>query len=85
MHIANITEAKAHLSELVRQALAGNDVIIAKGDQLLVKLTPVEQDISPRRGGFWAGQVQLHDSWENMDKEIEALFERSLVESDDAS
>lgn len=85
MQIANITEAKAQLSELVRQALAGHEIVIAKGNQPLVKLTPIERDVSPRIGGFWAGKVQMLDSWENMDKEVEALFEESLFGSDAAS
>ncbi len=79
MHIANVTEAKAHLSELIKRALAGDEVIIARSDQPLVKLTPVVQDFSPRIGGFWAGQVELTGDWEADDKEIEALFEASEI------
>lgn len=79
MHIANINEAKTHLSQLVKRALAGDEIVIAKANQPLVKLTPFERDVSPRIGGFWAGKVEFHDDWDAMDKEIEALFEASEI------
>jgi len=74
MHIANITEAKTNLSQLIKRALAGHDVVIARGDEPLVKLTPVEQDVSPRVGGQWAGRVTFHEDFEFTDEEIEELF-----------
>lgn len=79
MHIANVTEAKAHLSELIKRALAGDEVIIARSAQPLVKLTPIEQDLSPRAGGFWAGQVEVFGDWKEADNEIEALFAASSI------
>ncbi len=74
MHIANIREAKAHLSQLIQRALAGDDVVIAKADEPLVQLIPVQRDASPRVGGQWAGQVELRDDFEFTDQEIEELF-----------
>jgi prevent-host-death family protein len=35
--------AKTHLSKLIEAALAGEEVIIAKGDKPVVKLVPVEK------------------------------------------
>jgi prevent-host-death family protein len=37
----NVADAKAHLSSLVREALAGYEVIIAKDNKPLVKIVPV--------------------------------------------
>jgi prevent-host-death family protein len=37
----NVAEAKARLSSLVREALAGYEVVIAKDNKPLVKLVPV--------------------------------------------
>ncbi len=79
MHIANISEAKTHLPQLIKRALAGDEIIIARHNELLVKLTPIEQDTSPRTGGQWEGQVQYHATVEEMDKEIEGLFEASTI------
>ena len=39
MHKVTIHEAKTHLSRLIQEALAGEEVIIAKGNEPLVKLT----------------------------------------------
>lgn len=44
----NIHKAKTHLSELIRLAEAGEEVIIARDDVPVVRLTPVG-DTPPRR------------------------------------
>jgi prevent-host-death family protein len=75
MHIANINEAKANLSQLIRRALAGDEVIIARANEPLVRLEPVIQDTRPRVGGQWAGQVQMLGSFEFTDREIGELFQ----------
>lgn len=81
MHIANVGEAKANLSKLIQQALAGNEVVIAKHGQPLVKLMPVELDNRPRVGGQWAGMMVIPsgDELEAIDKEIEASFGASTI------
>ena len=43
--IVNIHDTKTHLSELLGQALAGDEVIIAKANKPLIRLVPLE----PRR------------------------------------
>ena len=35
--------AKTHLSKLIEAALAGEEVVIAKGDKPVVKLVPIEK------------------------------------------
>jgi prevent-host-death family protein len=47
----NIAEAKAHFSQLVRKALAGEEVIIAKDNEPLVKLVPVKVGKGKRKPG----------------------------------
>ena len=83
MQIANITEAKTQLSKLIQQALAGDEVLIARSGEPIIKLLPYKQDTSPRVGGQWAGQVHYACSIEEMDKEIEELFEASEVFPDE--
>ena len=46
-----IHEAKTHLSKLIRNALAGEEVIIAKGDKPLVKLAVIPELRKQRRIG----------------------------------
>jgi prevent-host-death family protein len=46
-----IHEAKTHLSKLIQKALAGEEIIIAKGNQPLVKLTALPEARLQRRLG----------------------------------
>lgn len=59
MHQFNVAEAKARLSQLVRKALDGEDVIIAKDNKPLVKLVPIRRDIRRRQPGSAKGQVTM--------------------------
>jgi prevent-host-death family protein len=44
----NIHEAKTHLSRLLAQVAAGEEVVIAKSGKPLVRLTPIS-DVSAKR------------------------------------
>ncbi len=48
----NVAEAKAKLSELLDRALAGEEIVIARAGQPLVRLVPVEE-LKPREKGAW--------------------------------
>lgn len=41
--LVNIHKAKTQLSKLIEAALAGEDVVIARGDQPVVRLVAIEQ------------------------------------------
>ncbi len=56
MPAINLNEAKAHLSRLVDAALAGEEVIIAKAGQPVVRLIPIE-GLSPRQPGIAKGRL----------------------------
>lgn len=49
MAIFTIHEAKTHLSRLVAAALAGEEVIVARGKVPVVRLVPVEPVVKPKR------------------------------------
>ena len=55
----NIADAKAHLSELVEKALAGDEVVIARDNKALLKLVPIGTDGRPRQPGSARGQVWM--------------------------
>jgi prevent-host-death family protein len=57
----NIHEAKTHLSRLLEEAVAGEDIVIAKAGKPKVRLVPVE-DPPKRRIGFMHGWT-LPDSF----------------------
>ena len=51
MATVGIHEAKTHFSKLIQRALAGEEIVIAKGKEPLVKLAPVEGALSKRKLG----------------------------------
>jgi len=55
----NVGEAKARFSELVRKALAGEEVIIAKDNKPLLRLVPLDRAAGPRKPGSARGQVWM--------------------------
>ena len=74
MAIANIHEAKSQLSRLIDQALNGEEVIIAKAGQPVVRLVPIQSDESPRKGGQWKGRVRMADDFDVLPEDIAAAF-----------
>ncbi len=74
MEIANIHEAKSCLSKLIEHALNGEEVIIAKAGQPMVRLVPVRADDSPRVGGQWKGRVRMAGDFEVLPDDIAAAF-----------
>ncbi len=57
--VVNMHEAKSQLSKLVAQALAGEEVVIAKAGKPAVKLTPVKQSRKRRVLGRWKGRIKI--------------------------
>ena len=57
----NIHEAKTHLSKLIRRALAGEEVIIAKRRQPLVRLVVIRGDSDPPKLGTARGLIRRMD------------------------
>ncbi|MBP7583849.1 MAG: type II toxin-antitoxin system prevent-host-death family antitoxin [Spirochaetes bacterium] len=59
MKKVTIHEAKTHLSRLIRNALAGEEVIIARGSKPLVKLMVIEESSVKRKLGTAAGKIRF--------------------------
>lgn len=70
MKITNIHAAKTSLSQLIESALAGEDVIISKAGQPLVRLVPYTTSNEPRKPGDWAGQVKMADDFDVTPEEV---------------
>ena len=54
-----MAEAKAQFSSLVRRAMAGEEIVIAKDHKPLVKLVPLSQPGGDRKPGSAKGRVRL--------------------------
>lgn len=61
--IVKMHQAKSQLSKLVAAALAGEEVVIARGSEPLVKLTPVAPVKKQRVPGRLKGKIAFSDSF----------------------
>jgi antitoxin (DNA-binding transcriptional repressor) of toxin-antitoxin stability system len=61
--IFTVHQAKTQLSKLIAAALAGEEVVIARGDKPVVRLTPL--DVAPKGPVFGSmkGQIALTDAF----------------------
>ena len=75
MHRVNMHEAKTNLSKLVEEAIAGEEVIIAKAGKPLVMLVPVSKGSGLRSFGRLKGQIEMSDDFEETPDEIIREFE----------
>ena len=57
MKTVTIHEAKTHLSRIIREALAGEEIIIARGRNPLVKIVPLEPQRKERHFGCAKGII----------------------------
>jgi prevent-host-death family protein len=71
----NIQEAKTHLSRLLEEAVAGEDIVIAKAGRPYVRLVPCLPERSPRILGAWKGSVRIAEDFDETSQEVIALFE----------
>lgn len=78
MEIANIHEAKARLSHLIKRVLAGEEVVIAKAGEPMVKMVPYEPNLTPRQGGQLKGKIKIADNFDEFDEELEEMFNGPL-------
>jgi len=59
MQVVNIHEAKTNFSKLIKEALSGDEIIIAKGGKPLIRLTPYKDELPPRKGGQLKGMMKI--------------------------
>ncbi len=57
-HTHTIHQAKTNLSRLIERATAGEDVVIARGKQPVVRLVPVSVPKPTRRFGAMRGRAR---------------------------
>jgi prevent-host-death family protein len=75
--IVNMHEAKTSLSRLVERALAGEEIVIARNGEPLVKLVPVPKERQPRVPGRYKGKIWIApDCFDPMSEEELDLWEK---------
>jgi prevent-host-death family protein len=80
IHKVNVHDAKSNLSKLVEQVLAGDEVILARNGQALVRLVPVEEGL--RRLGLHATELsdaEADEAMRPLEPNEQALWETDLL------
>jgi prevent-host-death family protein len=74
MSFVNVTEAKTHLTRLIRQVMAGEEIVITRAGEPIARLSPYQTDMRPRQGGQMRGKIWMADDFDAPDAETESLF-----------
>lgn len=61
----NMHYAKTHFSELVKRALSGDQVVIAKAGRPLVQLVPYQKPANCRTPGSACGQFKMSENFDD--------------------
>lgn len=77
--VVNMHQAKSSLSRLVQRALDGEEVVIGRNGEPLVKLVPVRKPLKPRVPGRLKGKIWVSPDFDAPDPELEQLFEEGDV------
>jgi prevent-host-death family protein len=67
--IVNMHQAKSSLSRLVERALAGEDVVIARNGEPLVRLVPIPKKREARVPGRSKGRIWIAPDFDEMSEE----------------
>jgi prevent-host-death family protein len=68
----NVAEAKAQFSSLVRKAVAGEEIVIAKDNKPLVKLVALAPPGQTRKPGSAKGRVRLSPDFDQTPADFKA-------------
>ncbi len=74
MRVVNMHEAKSKLSQLVREVLAGEEIIIARAGKPMTKLVPYQPSVEPRKFGGYEQEIEISPDFDEKDEEIIKLF-----------
>ena len=75
MASVNIHDAKTHLSRLVEQVEAGQEIVIARAGRPVARLVPYRARSEPRKPGGWKGRVRLTPDFDATDAGLLDDFE----------
>lgn len=81
MKQVNVHQAKSQLSQLIADAEAGEDVVIARAGKPVVRLELVANGADRkilRKPGAWKGKIRFAPDYDQADAEILADFEASI-------
>lgn len=84
-HVIPIHEAKTNLSKLVKQAIAGKTIYIGAYGQPQAIITSLPETKNKLITGAWIqnNDVMIPDNFDDIDSEINKMFENSVILSSD--
>ena len=75
MHIDTNEQAEDRLAQLVKRAVAGEEIILDSSGEPVAKLVTLKQsDKKPRRGGQWKGKVKIAQDFDELPESFMAFF-----------
>jgi prevent-host-death family protein len=74
MIVNTVTEAKAHLSELLELVSKGEEVIISRAGKPIASLQPYRPDHRPRTPGSLRGKIRIAPDFDTLPAEIADAF-----------
>jgi prevent-host-death family protein len=78
--LVNTHEAKSRLSELIRMAESGDEVILARNGVMVARIVPWSPAPSERVPGGFEDTIWIADDFDSADDAIADLFEASTHE-----
>jgi prevent-host-death family protein len=63
MQQINMYEAKSHFSQLISQAMLGEDIVIAKAGKPLVRIVPFRPENKKRQPGSAKGLIKMTEDF----------------------
>jgi prevent-host-death family protein len=68
----DIHVAKTHLSRLLEQVEAGEEVVISRAGRPIARLVAYRAPAKPRRPGAWRGRIRIAPDFDDLPPEIQA-------------
>jgi prevent-host-death family protein len=75
----NVHEAKTHLSRLLRQVAAGEEITISRAGTPVAKLIGATTQAKSRPMGMDKGKIRMSDDFDAPDPELQTLFHASIT------
>ena len=69
MSTLNVTETKAKFSEVVDRALRGEEIIVTRMGEPVVRITRYDAGGEHRRLGLFAGQIRVEENFDEWPEE----------------
>jgi prevent-host-death family protein len=71
----NVHAAKTHLSRLLEEVEAGEEIVVARAGRPIARLVPFSAEQEPRQPGLWRGRVHLAADFDVTPPELFDAFE----------